>query len=132
MSKIKNLGMAQAVIAHEHVQVNQTMFGMCEKAVYTPTGSRIKADKCYCTPEVGSRIEALANCPSDKLVAAVRNIGTVTPQEITGTLVEFCKSDDNRFVAIQEFRYGDFRYNPVSPAMFFEGPDAVTVSEIFK
>jgi|GEM_PF-2170689 len=124
--------MAASVMSHEHVQVNSTMFGLGEKALYTPTNSRIRANKCYCTPEAGSQIENLANCPSDKLVQAVHNIGQVKPQEITGMLLEYCVSDDNRFVAVQTFRYGDFKYNPVSQVMFFEGPDAVTVSQLFK
>jgi len=118
-------------MSHEHVQVSSSMLGLSEKAIYTPTGSRIHAGKCYCSPEVGNRIEALATCPPDKLLQTVKAIGKVTPQEITGHLVEYCLSDDRRFAAVQVFRYGDFRYSPLADAMFFEGPDAVTVSELF-
>jgi len=131
MAKIKNLGMAQAVVSHPQVNVSSSLFGLSEKAIYQPTNSRIIAGKRYCAPAIGAKLEALSQCPADKLLATVREIGKIVPQEITGVLVEYCVSQDHRFVAMQVFHYGDFRYNPASEVMFWEGPDAVTVAEMF-
>ena len=43
MTKIKNLEMASAISNNNDITINTTLFGLCEKATYVPTGSRIKA-----------------------------------------------------------------------------------------
>ena len=43
MTKIKNLEMAATISNNNDITINTSFFGLCEKATYVPTGSRVKA-----------------------------------------------------------------------------------------
>ena len=126
MSSIKNLEMATALSAYQHIKNKKSLFST--KAVYTPTQSRARAIVLEYSPSEGERVERLLEMPLDKMAADIQEKGKPATGVNGNFRLEFCLSDDHQFCALQLFRFGDFRYNPVFEPRFYEGKDVETIA----
>jgi hypothetical protein len=68
--------------------------------------------------------------PLDEMAADIQQKG----KPVTGAnghfRLELCLSDDHQFCALQMFRFGDFKYNPVFEPRFYEGTDAAYFTQL--
>ncbi len=128
MSSIKNLEMAAALSAYQHIEIKKSLFST--KAIYTPTQSQAKAIILEYTPSEGERVQRLLDMPLDEMAADIQQKG----KPVTGAnghfRLELCLSDDHQFCALQLFRFGDFKYNPVFEPRFYEGTDAAYFTQL--
>ena len=128
MSSIKNLEMAAALSTYEHIEIKKSLFST--KAIYTPTQSQAKAIILEYTPSEGERVEHLLDMPLDKMAADIQQKGKPAAGANGNFRLELCLSDDHQFCALQLFRFGDFKYNPVFEPRFYEGKDAETIAQL--
>ena len=82
MSNIKNLEMAKAVFAKSYISINKSFFGLCQKVIYAPTGSRVKAICQEYSAEDGLRLEQLLSLPCEKMEAELASEGKPTPTAV--------------------------------------------------
>jgi len=123
--------MRDALLANAEIQVTKTWFGLSEKAVYVPTGSKAVAKRHYCSPEDGRFIEELLQLPDGQVAAKVKNHQPIKEVAIGNQIFEVCYSEDGAFVALQLFRFADFKYWPVSSARFFTNDVASALMPVF-
>ena len=121
MSSIKNLEMAAALSAYQHIEIKKSLFST--KAVYTPTQSQAKAIIREYPPTEGERVQRLLDMPLDKMAADIQQKGKPVAGANGNFRLELCLSDDHQFCAVQLFRFGDFQYKPVFEPRFYEGKD---------
>ncbi len=126
MSSIKNLEMAAALSAYQHIEIKKSLFWT--KAVYTPTQSQAKAVILEYTPTEGERVAGLLDMPLDKMAADIQQKGKPVAGANGHFRLELCLSDDRQFCALQLFRFGDFQYKPVFEPRFYEGKDVATIA----
>ena len=126
MSSIKNLEMAAALSAYQHIEIKKSLFST--KAIYTPTQSLAKAVILEYSPSEGERIARLLDMPLDKMAADIQQKGKPVAGANGNFRLELCLSDDRQFCALQLFRFADFQYKPVFEPRFYEGKDAEAVA----
>ena len=131
MTKIKNLEMAEAISNHSDVIVGKTCFGLCEKAVYVPTGSKLKIEVYEFTQDNGERLAKLLTGPMSQIEKEVARGSKVRSTPIGNVRGEVCKSADGNFLAIQLFRFADFHYHPLTTFLTFKGKEAEMVGKVF-
>lgn len=131
MTKIKNLEMANAISNNNDITINTTLFGLCEKATYVPTGSRIKAQTFEYSPMNGERLSILLNSNIDEINRQLNRGIMVRSTPVGNMRAEICQSADRHFLAVNLLRFSNFRYDPVSEVKFFCGHDAEIVSRLF-
>ena len=73
MSSIKNLEMAAALSAYQHIEIKKSLFST--KAIYTPTQSQAKAIILEYSPSEGERVARLLDMPLDKMAADIQQKG---------------------------------------------------------
>ena len=127
MSSIKNLEMAAALSAYQHIEIKKSLFST--KAIYTPTQSQVKAIILEYTPTEGERVERLLDMPLDKMAADIQQNGKPAAGANGHFRLELCLSDDRQFCALQLFRFGDFQYKSVFEPRFYEGKDAEYITQ---
>ena len=121
MSSIKNLEMAAALSAYQHIEIKKSQFST--KAIYTPTQSQAKAIILEYSPSEGERVARLLDMPLDKMAADIQQKGKPATGANGNFRLELCLSDDRQFCAVQLLRFGDFQYKPVFDPRFYEGKD---------
>jgi len=128
MSSIKNLEMAAALSAYQHIEIKKSLFST--KAIYTPTQSQAKALILEYTPTEGERVARLLDMPLDKMAADIQQKGKPVAGANGNFRLEVCLSDDHQFCALQLFRFGDFQYKPVFEPRFYEGKDVEPITKL--
>ncbi len=126
MSSFKSLDMAAAVSAYKNITIKKSLFST--KAIYTPTGSTVKAVVLEYSPTEGERLERLLDMPLNKLAADIKQNGKPRAGVNGNFRLEVCLSDDHQFCALQLFRFVDFSYNPRFEPRFYEGEDVETLA----
>ena len=126
MSSIKNLEMAAALSAYQHIEIKKSLFST--KVVYTPTQSQVKVYILEYSPTEGERVERLLGMPLDKMAADIQQKGKPAAGANGNFRLELCLSDDRQFCALQLFRFGDFQYKPVFEPRFYEGKDVEAIA----
>lgn len=126
MTKIKNLEMAPAVSADSDISISHTFFGLVEKAVYTPTGSSLKALMFEYSADNGERLNSLLQKGAEAMPpCAINDIA------VGNIRAEVCYSVDRSFLAVNMLRYCNFKFEPMGCVRFFKGSDAERVSRLF-
>ena len=128
MSSIKNLEMAAALSAYQHIEIKKSLFST--KAIYTPTQSLAKAIILEYSPSEGERVARLLDMPLDKMAADIQQKGKPVAGANGNFRLEVCLSDDHQFCGLQLFRFGDFQYKPVFDPRFYEGKDAEYITQL--
>ena len=131
MTKIKKLEMASAISNNNDITINTTLFGLCEKATYVPTGSRIKAQTFEYSPMNGERLSILLNSNIDEINRQLNRGIMVRSTPVGNIRAEVCQSADRQFLAVNLLRFSNFRYDPVGEMKVFRGHDAEIVSRLF-
>ena len=128
MSSIKNLEMAAALSAYQHIEIKKSLFST--KAIYTPTQSPARPIVLEYTPSEGERVARLLDMPLDKMVADIQQKGKPADGANGHYRLELCLSDDRQFCALQLFRFTDFQYKPVIEPRFYEGRNAEIIAQL--
>ena len=128
MSSIKNLEMAAALSAYQHIEIKKSLFST--KVVYTPTQSQVKAIILEYTPTEGERVERLLDMPLDKMADDIQQKGKPVAGVNGNFRLELCLSDDRQFCAVELLRFANFQYKPVFEPRFYEGKDAEAVAQL--
>ena len=131
MTKIKNLEMASAISNNNDITINTSFFGLCEKATYVPTGSRVKAQTFEYSPINGERLGILLDSNTDEINRQLNRGVTVRATPMGNVRAEICQSDDRQFLAVNLLRFANFRYDPVGEVKFFRGHDAEVACRLF-
>lgn len=122
--------MAGAVSSHRNINIKKSLFGLSQKAVFSPTNSPIKVFVLDYTPTEGVRLERLLNLPLDELAKELQTKGKPKSAPIGHYRLECCLSEDHQFCALQLFRFIDFKNQPVFEPRFFEGKEAQIVASL--
>lgn len=131
MASFKSLEMADAVSSKSHIEVKKALFGLIQKAVYTPTQSPLKVIQQDYTTEAGDRLKRILNADDSKLEATLQNAGIISPSATGPFRIEALVSADKQFAAVQTLGYSDFQYKPTSDVRFFEGKQAELIATLF-
>ena len=123
--------MASAISNNNDITINTTLFGLCEKATYVPTGSRIKAQTFEYSPMNGERLSILLNSNIDEINRQLNRGIMVRSTPVGNMRAEICQSADRHFLAVNLLRFSNFRYDPVGEVKVFRGHDAEIVSRLF-
>ena len=123
--------MANAISNNNDITINTTLFGLCEKATYVPTGSRIKAQTFEYSPMNGERLSILLNSNIDEINRQLNRGIMVRSTPVGNMRAEICQSADRHFLAVNLLRFSNFRYDPVGEVKFFRGHDAEVVCRLF-
>lgn len=129
MPSIKSLGMAAAVSAHNNITIKKSFFST--KAIYTPTGSPVKAMVLEYSPTEGEEVERLLDLPPERIPAEIGRKGKPRAGANGNFRLEVCLSDDHQFCSLQLFRYIDLIYQPLFEPRFYEGKDVEQLLNIF-
>ena len=129
MSSIKNLDMAAAVSAYKNITIKKSLFST--KAIYTPTGSTVKAMALEYSLSEGEKMKRLLDMPLDKMTADIEQKGKPKTGVNDNFRLEVCLSDDHQFCALQLFRFADFSYRPFYEPRFYEGTDVEYITKLF-
>ena len=129
MSSIKSLDMAVAVSAYKNISIRKSLFST--KAIYTPTGSTVKAMALEYSPADGEKVQRLLDLPLDKMAADIEQKGKPATGTNGNFRLEVCLSDDRQFCALQLFRFADFSYRPLFEPRFYEGTDVEYIAKLF-
>ena len=132
MTKIKKLEMAAAVSNEKDITVTESFFGLCEKAIYTPTGSRVKADTYEYSQSNGERLITLVDSGIKELEKELERGVIVRATPVGHIRAEVCLSDDRQFLALNILKFSNFEYVPVRGPRLFRGHDAEVASRLFK
>ena len=128
MSSIKNLDMAAAVSAYKNITIKKSLFST--KAIYTPTGSTIKAMVLEYSPSEGEKVKRLLDMPLDKMTADIEQKGKPKTGVNGNFRLEICLSDDHQFCALQLFRFADLCYSSLYEPRFYEGTDVENITKL--
>ena len=128
MSSIKSLDMAAAVSAYKNITIKKSLFST--KALYTPTGSPVKAMVLEYSPSEGEKVLQLLDMPLDKMAADIEQMGKPKTGANGNFRLEVCLSDDHQFCALQLFRFIDFSYRLLFEPRFYEGKDVECITKL--
>ena len=132
MTKIKKLEMAAAVSNEKDISVTESFFCLCEKAIYTPPGSRVQADTYEYSQSNGERLIALDDNGIKELEKELERGVIVRATPVGHVRAEVCVSDDRQFLALNILKFSNFEYVPVRGPRLFRGHDAEVASRLFK
>ena len=132
MTKIKKLEMASVVSDEKDITVTESFFGLCEKAIYTPTGSRVKADTYEYSQNNGERLITLVDSGTEELENQLGRGVIIRATPVGHIRAEVCVSDDRQFLALNILKFSNFEYVPVRGPRLFRGHDAEVASRLFK
>ena len=121
--------MAAAVSAYKNITIKKSLFST--KAIYTPTGSAVKAMALEYSPSEGEKVKHLLDMPLDKMTADIEQKGKPKTGVNGNFRLEVCLSDDHQFCALQLFRFADFSYRPFYEPRFYEGTDVEYITKLF-
>ena len=124
MANIKKMEMAQTIFANENISVEKTFFGLKTKLTYKPTGGAVKAEEYDFTPDMGERMLKIIKTPANKLATAIHDAGKIATTPIGHFHLEACMSEDGLWAAMQMFRFTDFKYQPETEVIYFDGENA--------
>ena len=132
MTKIKKLEMASVVSNEKDITVTESFFGLCEKAIYKPTGSRVKADTYEYSQNNGERLITLVDSGTEELENQLGRGVIIRATPVGHIRAEVCVSDDRQFLALNILKFSNFEYVPVRDPRLFRGHDAEVASRLFK
>ena len=128
MSSIKNLDMDAAVSTYKNITIKKSLFST--KAIYTPTGSTVKAMVLEYSPSEGEKVKRLLDMPLNKMSADIEQKGKPKTGVNGNFRLEVCLSDDHHF-SLQLLRFADFSYRPFYEPRFYEGTDVEYITKLF-
>ena len=132
MTKIKKLEMASVVSNEKDITVTESFFGLCEKAIYKPTGSRVKADTYEYSQNNGERLITLVDSGTEELENQLGRGVIIRATPVGHIRAEVCVSSDRQFLALNILRFSNFKYVPVGDPRLFRGHDAQIACRLFK
>ena len=124
--------MASVVSNEKDITVTESFFGLCEKAIYKPTGSRVKADTYEYSQNNGERLITLVDSGTEELENQLGRGVSLRATPVGHIRAEVCVSDDRQFLALNILRFSNFEYVPVGGPRLFRGHDAKVASRLFK
>ena len=128
---IKKLETVRALSQDSRILISKTFLGLGTKVTYVPTGSSVKVIKAECSAETGRQMESLlksSGAAFDKTLAATPKFVETSPGNF---LLEGLLSADHEYVALRLYHYADFKYNPATDLVVYEGEQARKMAALF-
>lgn len=132
MAKIKNLGMAEHLLANPHISARKAFFGLVTNYIYNPTGGKIKVVQKNYNPGNGDSIKRMLNLGVDGLKKGLKNKGLPEPIGIGNMQLNICYTQDFNFLAMQMEQFVDYMYKPTTDIVIAEGEDAQQILTAIK
>lgn len=132
MAKIKNLGMAEQLLANPHISVSKSFFGLVTNYIYNPTGDKIKVVQKNYNPSDGDSIKHMLNLGVDGLKKGLKNKGLPEPIGIGNMQLNICYTQDFNFLAMQMEQFVDYMYKPTTDLVIAESEDAQQILTAIK
>ena len=132
MANIKNLGMAEEILANPQISVRKSFFGLVTNYIYKPTGSKIKVVQKNYTPDAGDSIKHMLNLGIEGLKKGLKGKGLPEPIAIGNMQLNICYTEDLQFLAMQMEQFVDYLYKPTTDLVFAEGEDAQQILTAIK
>lgn len=131
MASLRNMLMADAVMADDRVTVKRGLFGLGKTIVYQPTGSKMRGITLEFPQDKAHELNRILETPDEELPAVVMETGKLVEKSLGNVRLEALVSADKQFAAAQLFRFSDLMFQPDSRVRFFEGTAAEAISELF-
>ena len=132
MTKITKLEMATTISNEKDITISKSFFGFCEKAIYTPTGSLIKANTYEYSQSNGERLITLVDNGIEELEKQLERGIVIKDTPVGHIRAEVCVSNDHQFMALNILKFSNFEYVPVGLPRLFRGHDAEVAIRLFK
>ncbi len=129
MANIKNLAIAEAVVSSEHVETRKSFFST--SYIYIPTQSKLKATVLDYSADNGILLQRLLQQPAEKVKEEIASKGKPQSTQLGNIRAEIVYAADKQFLAVQVFRFADFKYHPSGELSMFEGEEAAVYAELF-
>ena len=124
-------GLKESVALQTYITRKSTFFGLINRLVYAPTGSRLNFTWRYYAPILREELKelfALGGQVLEKRLAKMNRF----EQAVNGNLlVECCVSADKEFAALQLKHFEQIDYQPISEVRFLQGESAMQAAKIF-
>ena len=132
MTNIKNLGMADELLANPNISVRKSFFGLQTNYIYNPTGGKIKVVQTNYNPGDGDAVKHLLSLGIEGLKKNLRGKGLPEPIAIGNMQLNICYTEDSQFLAIQMEQFVDYSYRPTTNLVVAEGEDAQQILTAIK
>lgn len=132
MANIKNLGMAEELLAHPHITVRKSLFGLKTDYIYTPTDNKLKVAQLIYNPGDGDAVKHMLELGIDGLKKGLHHKGLPQPIGIGNMQLNICYTPDYQFLAMQMEQFVDYLYRPTTPVVITEGDDAQQILTAIK
>ena len=132
MANIKNLGLAEALLANPHISVRKSFFGLVTNYIYNPTGGKIKVVQKNFNPGDGDAVKRMLSLGIDGLKKGVKNADFPQSVNVGNMLLNICYTDDLQFLAMQMSQFVDYRYRPTTELVIAEAEDAQQILTAIK
>lgn len=124
-------GLEESVALQPYITRKSSFFGLFNRLVYAPTGSRLNFTSRFYAPILRDELKelfALGDQVLEKRLAKMNRFEQVMNGNL---LVECCVSADKQFVALQLKHFEQIDYQPISDVRFLQGDAAKHAAIVF-
>ena len=132
MANIKNLGMAEQLLANPNISVRKSLFGLVTNYIYNPSGCNIKVVQKNYNPGDGDAVKRMLSLGVDGLKKGLKSKGLPNPIVIGNMQLNICFTKDCQFLAMQMEQFVDYLYKPITDLVIAEGEDAQQILTAIK
>lgn len=124
-------GLKDSVALQPYITRKTTFFGLINRLVYAPTGSRLNFTSRYYAPILREELKELFALGDQVLEKRLAKMNRFEQAMNGNLLVECCVSADKQFVALQLKHFGQIDYQPISEVRFLQGDAAKHAAIVF-
>lgn len=124
-------GLKESVALQPYITRKSTFFGLINRLVYAPTGSRLNFTSRYYAPILREELKELFALGDQVLEKRLAKMNRFEQAMNGNLLVECCVSADKQFVALQLKHFSQIDYQPISEVRFLQGDAAKHAAIVF-
>lgn len=124
-------GLEESVALQPYITRKSTFFGLINRLVYAPTGSRLNFTSRYYAPILREELKELFALGDQVLEKRLAKMNRFEQAMNGNLLVECCVSADKQFVALQLKHFEQIDYQPISEVRFLQGDAAKHAAIVF-
>ena len=121
----------ESVALQTYITRKSTFFGLINRWVYAPTGSRLNFTSRYYAPILREELKELFALGDQVLEKRLAKMNRFEQAMNGNLLVECCVSADKQFVALQLKHFEQIDYQPISDVRFLQGDAAKHAAIVF-
>ena len=124
-------GLEESVALQSYITRKSSFFGLFNRLVYAPTGSRLNFTSRYFAPILREELKELFALGDQVLEKRLAKMNRFEQAMNGNLLVECCVSADKQFVALQLKHFEQIDYQPISEVRFLQGDAAKHAAIVF-